>query len=60
VLGQLIFFGAGFQDFPALWTTVENAAKYKKFIRQLMGYVSSSLNIGDPFSSRNDPTGGGN
>ena len=39
---------------------MENIAEYKKFIRQLRSYVSSSLNIGDPFSSRNDPTAGGN
>jgi len=39
---------------------MENVAKCKKFIRQLRSYVSSSLNIGDPFSSRNDPTAGGN
>jgi len=49
-----------FHNFPVRQKKLKRVTKYKKFIRQHIGYVSSSLNIGDHFSSRNDPTVGGN
>jgi len=51
-----MFFVLIFHNFPVRQNKLKRVPKCKKFIRQHISYVSSSLNIGDHFSNRNDPT----